>query len=394
VFRSLASFARSACRGATLPTLAHPSAGHPPRRRAAFLLGGAIVLSLGLVEGPPVQAGKKAGHTAAKSGKDSGKKSAGRLKETPSAGPRGAGKKGEPAGKGRHGTGKKGKKRRKGRGSQPDSEPRKHTPSLPILSRSISCPEDMVAVAGRVCVDRYEATLVEHQTGELLSPYYPPSHKLAASLYETWQKNRADDVEGSVGHEMPIPELTEAHRGNGTGSLRAHAMSWPYSTPAGYTSGEMARDACAAAGKRLCSLPEWVTACRGERQTTYPYGDRYIQNACNVFRDEHPAHLLHGAFSTGLLDPRLNQVDYEGKPLLQPTGASERCQSRWGDDAVYDMVGNVDEWTDDPDGTFVGGFYSRATRNGCDARVSSHAVSYFDYSIGVRCCKDPEPSTP
>jgi formylglycine-generating enzyme len=387
VFRSLASFLRSSLGSGV---------GLGPRLRrvcavetARLVLGSSLVVALSLAVGPEVHAGKKATRSAATSGKEKGKK--GKLRLEKSAAPKGkAGKKGEVAAKDSGRKGKKGKKRRKGRGSQPESEPRKHTPSLPILSRVISCPEEMVAVAGRVCVDRYEATLVEHQTGELLSPYYPPSQKLAASLYETWQKNRADDLEGSIGHEMPIPELTEAHRG----PLRARAMSWPYSTPAGYTSGEMARDACAAAGKRLCSLPEWVTACRGERQTTYPYGDRYIQNACNVFRDEHPAHLLHGAFSTGLLDPRLNQVDYDGKPLLVPTGAYERCVSRWGEDGIHDMVGNVDEWTDDPDGTFVGGFYSRATRNGCDARVSSHAVSYFDYSIGVRCCKDPEPSSP
>ena len=65
------------------------------------------------------------------------------------------------------------------------------------------------------------------------------------------------------------------------------------------------------------------------------------------------------------------------------------CASKWGDDAVFDMVGNLDEWTDDPRGTFVGGFYARATRAGCDARVSSHGASYFDYSTGVRCCGDP-----
>lgn len=278
------------------------------------------------------------------------------------------------------------KKKRRGRGSQPDVEPKKHTASLPILTRAIVCPEDMVKVAGRVCVDRYEATLVDLASGNLLSPYYPPSPKLAAGLFDTWQKSRADEPEGTLAHEMLVPELPEPHKS----AFRAKAMSWPGGTPAGYTSGEMARDACAAAGKRLCSIEEWVTACRGERQTTYPYGDKYVQDACNVFREEHPAHLLHGAFSTGLLDPRLNQIELDGRPLLAVTGNFGRCVSKWGDDGIHDMVGNVDEWTDDPEGTFVGGFYSRATRNGCDARVSSHAVSYFDYSTGVRCCKDPD----
>lgn len=240
-------------------------------------------------------------------------------------------------------------------------------------------------VAGRVCIDRYEATLVDSASGNLLSPYYPPSPKLAARLFETWEKSRTNEREDSVAHEMPLPVLPEAHRL----PFRPQAMSWPGSTPAGHTSGEMARDACAAAGKRLCTLPEWVTACRGEQQTTFPYGTKYVQDACNVFREEHPAHLLHGGFSNGLLDPRLNQMEFNGRPLLHVTGAFERCASAWGEDAAFDLVGNVDEWVEDPEGTFVGGFYSRATRNGCDARVSAHTVSYFDYSTGVRCCRDP-----
>ena len=74
-------------------------------------------------------------------------------------------------------------------------------------------------------------------------------------------------------------------------------------------------------------------------------------------------------------------------PLLRKTGATPRCKSEWGDDAVYDMVGNLDEWIDDPDGTFVGGFYSRSTHEGCDSMIEVHDYTYYDYSLGVRCCK-------
>jgi len=42
------------------------------------------------------------------------------------------------------------------------------------------------------------------------------------------------------------------------------------------------------------------------------------------------------------------------------------------------------------DGMFLGGFYARSTTKGCDAQISSHAPSYFDYSTGTRCCADPE----
>ena len=49
-------------------------------------------------------------------------------------------------------------------------------------------------------------------------------------------------------------------------------------------------------------------------------------------------------------DPRLNQL--EG--TLTKTGERSSCTNGYG---VYDMVGNVHEWVDDPDGTFQGGYY-------------------------------------
>jgi hypothetical protein len=111
-----------------------------------------------------------------------------------------------------------------------------------------------------------------------------------------------------------------------------------------------------------------------------------VANQCNVFQPAHPAGKLHADFSINHLDPRLNQVKYQGQPLLKRTGSVKTCASRWGDDAIYDMVGNLDEWIDDPNGAFLGGFYSRSTKEGCDASVSAHPPNYFDYSIGVRCC--------
>lgn len=280
----------------------------------------------------------------------------------------------------------KGKGKKKRRGSVPSGEPDHHHPSLPILSRKITCPEDMVAVAGRVCVDRFEASLVEVQTHEPASPHYPPTLRLGAWSLEKWTKERDEAPEGSLAREMPLPLFPEFQKS----SFKVKAMSWPAATPNGYVTGETADAACKASGKRLCSEAEWVTACRGEKQTQFPYGNTFRNDACNVFREDHPAHVLHGEFSYGLSDPRLNLISVDGKPLLRTTGKTESCASRWGDDAIYDMVGNLDEWIDDPEGTFVGGFYARATRSGCDARVRAHPISYFDYSTGVRCCKDPE----
>jgi formylglycine-generating enzyme len=280
-----------------------------------------------------------------------------------------------------------------GRARRPLSSPPPHTPppppraSLPILEAAIRCPADMVAVAGRVCVDRYEASLVSRDTGADLSPYYPPSPALAASLFTIWSGAREAAPSGTLARILPIPALPEG----AAASFLARAIAEAGRVPSGYTSGAHAAEACRGAGKRLCSEVEWVTACRGEAQTPFPYGAVYRQDACNVFREEHPAHVLHGTFSANHLDPRLNQIEVGGRPLLRKTGDTPSCASRWGDDAIFDMVGNLDEWIDDPGGTFVGGFYARATRRGCDARIAGHPIDYLDYSTGVRCCKDPDP---
>jgi formylglycine-generating enzyme len=317
----------------------------------------------------PAAKAKKGGAQAASSGK-SGKSS-----QTAKSG-HGPATTHERAGKARKG------KRRRGVGAH---EPPHHTPSLPLLARAIRCPEEMVAVGGRFCVDRFEATLVEPTTHELVSPFYPPTTRLTAWSVEKWSAARAEAAEGSMARDMPLPPVPAFQ----LAAFKPKAMSWPGSTPSGYVSGENAAEACRSAGKRLCKEEEWVTACRGEQQTQFPYGKTYRQDACNVFREDHPAHVLHGDSSAGLSDPRLNQIEVDGKPLLRPTGSTSTCASKWGDDAVYDMVGNLDEWVDDAEGTFVGGFYARSTRNGCDARVRTHPVNYFDYSLGVRCCKDP-----
>ncbi len=167
--------------------------------------------------------------------------------------------------------------------------------------------------------------------------------------------------------------------------------------PNGYVSGVLAELACKNAGKRLCRPDEWRTACGGEDHRPFPYGASYVQGNCNVFREGHPAAILHDNPAIGHTDPRLNRVKIRGKPLLRKTGDTASCASRWGDDAIFDMVGNLDEWVDHEKGSFAGGFFSRGTKEGCDWHTQNHPKIYADYSTGVRCCADlsaPSPSLP
>ncbi|HYQ31142.1 MAG TPA: SUMF1/EgtB/PvdO family nonheme iron enzyme [Polyangiaceae bacterium] len=246
-----------------------------------------------------------------------------------------------------------------------------------MAAASSRCPAEMVDVRGRFCIDRYEAMLVDQQQGRRLSPYYHPTRAQTAASFKDWSR-------GTQGARLAVPPPPDFQLSE---DFEPRAESHPSVTPSGYLSGNLAELACRNAGKRLCTLEEWVLACRGQGGRKFPYGDQYQEGRCNVFREAHPAQILHHDSSSGHLDPRLNLVESENGPLLRKTGATESCKSTWGSDAIYDMVGNLDEWVDAPVGAFLGGFYARGTREGCDSKVSSHPRSYFDYSLGTRCCR-------
>jgi formylglycine-generating enzyme required for sulfatase activity len=164
--------------------------------------------------------------------------------------------------------------------------------------------------------------------------------------------------------------------------------------PQGYVSGLQARAACEASGKRLCKPDEWKTACMGPKKTIFPYGNTREVGRCNdngrsamhFFNpdlDDKPEHKWMWGFAGNMTDPRLNQL--EG--TLTRTGERDGCTNEYG---VHDMVGNLHEWVDDPDGTFQGGYYldTHLNGDGCYYRTTAHPISHLDYSTGFRCCAD------
>lgn len=267
--------------------------------------------------------------------------------------------------------------------------------SMSTSGGAAACPAEMV-LAGTFCVDRFENTLVDQNDGALLPPDWPIAPGLIDFALAEWATGRAR-VGTLHARAWPLPHLPAWRWGTRPVPVAVPRFG---ARPNGYVSGNVATAACAAAGKRLCTPDEFLSACRGEADTQYPYGDTYQEGRCNVFREDHPAALLHDNASIGHLDPRLHRVTARGQPLYRETGRTSTCRSKWGDDAIYDMVGNVDEWVDEPGGAFAGGFFSRATKAGCDALITAHPKSYLDYSTGVRCCKNavgvaaPVPATP
>lgn len=213
------------------------------------------------------------------------------------------------------------------------------------------CPRGMTSVQGRYCIDWYEAGTVEILAGgktRAHSPYLP--------------------VDG----------------------LKVKAISKRGIIPQAYISRDQAEVACKNAGKRLCSDEEWLTACKGKRPTTFPYGDErkgYCNDggssSFNHYYGEGGAEPPKSSYTwENMNDSRLNQM----KGTLAPAGAYKRCKSSYG---VYDMVGNLHEWTSATAGTFRGGYYLDTTLNGegCNYRTTAHVASYHDYSTGFRCCK-------
>lgn len=211
----------------------------------------------------------------------------------------------------------------------------------------------MASVLGKYCIDRFEASVVEILDG----------HRTR--------------------HHSPY---------DGVDHVNVKAVSKRGVKPQAYISRDQAEAACDNAGKRLCSDDEWITACKGKHPTLFPYGDDRKDGYCNdtgVSSFNHyygpgtgdpPA---QAAYSwANMNDPRLNQL--EG--TLAATGHFKKCRSGFD---VYDMVGNLHEWTATKSGTFRGGYYldTHLNGDGCDYRTTAHAANYHDYSTGFRCCK-------
>jgi formylglycine-generating enzyme required for sulfatase activity len=144
-----------------------------------------------------------------------------------------------------------------------------------------------------------------------------------------------------------------------------------------------AQTLCAAEGKRLCTGEEWQKACAGPDGRQFTWGDAWDDQVCNTHTDQAQAR------------------------QLAPSGAWPACRSYYG---VYDMGGNVSEWTADvwqagwPDMTVRGGGYNRNELNSQELKpdgfwqftnysqrcssIHHHHPDVLMTDDGVRCCAD------
>jgi formylglycine-generating enzyme required for sulfatase activity len=191
-------------------------------------------------------------------------------------------------------------------------------------------------------------------------------------------------------------------------TTQLYACSLPNENPSRWITWFQAQEACGAAGKELCTNAQWQLAAFGtaDPSATDPGDD---SERCNIWENSKPADSLWGTTNETIL-----------------TGSASQCISRYG---AYDMVGNLWEWTanwygqgadgDDgnqaDDGEFHGDGYMnvdsaqfKGTYNPSNPVFSASAarggnwaigsksgvfsfslhvgVTYWDISLGARCC--------
>jgi hypothetical protein len=168
---------------------------------------------------------------------------------------------------------------------------------------------------------------------------------------------------------------------------------------------------CDARGKRLCFDDEWTESCAGPAGLKYPYGDQHTPGVCNdeetwLLYDQNKlngwpwsvskpnieslSQLLDAAravSASGKIAADHVEALYQG----EGSGTNPGCQ---GPDAVFDLCGNVEEWTRRRDGgsgpDFLGSLKGRywAESRTCQNAVTTHGNGFRFYEIGFRCCRD------
>ena len=144
---------------------------------------------------------------------------------------------------------------------------------------------------------------------------------------------------------------------------------------------------CKKGKKRLCNESEWTFSCEGDDVEPYPYGYGRDTTACVVDRNWRP-------FKEGALGIRDGQVAREELDRLwqaEPSGSRGSCKSVFG---VYDLTGNVDEWTRTTRSTgyasVLKGGYWGPVRARCRPSTRAHNEDFVAYQQSFRCCSDSD----
>ena len=148
-----------------------------------------------------------------------------------------------------------------------------------------------------------------------------------------------------------------------------------------------AREACEAAGKRLCTTYEWVTACQGavavDDDGSGSFADDYIEGNQFPYADYYAGGWCH--------DNDQDKRDADGNVTRAGgptrTGSKPRCGTGAG---VFDLSGNVAEWVGatEADAVLLGGDYRAKDKTGCFSPNPTWGPGHMNDRMGFRCCSD------
>lgn len=210
------------------------------------------------------------------------------------------------------------------------------------VSRSLQCPENMVAIGGEFCIDVYEASRTDATDAREGTD---SSRAVSSADVRPWMLT--NDLDKS------FPENVRALR------------------------------ACEAAGKTLCTENMWFRVCRGPQELVYAYADDYDPVICNGI-DKYcncgPGSVCEGN------DPCPFPHCYTpcgARFIVDPTGTNTDCTNENG---IYDINGNLWEHIKGGDGMRI--------RGGAFNCLDSEKLHRCDYipavwtpsARGFRCC--------
>jgi hypothetical protein len=139
---------------------------------------------------------------------------------------------------------------------------------------------------------------------------------------------------------------------------------------------------CAGQHKRLCTEDEWTFACEGEEAQPYPNGYTRESDACVIDQEARP----YDSAALSLRTEKKVMLELDRLWQGQPSGGRPACKSPFG---VYDMTGNVDEWTKSTmpgRPSILKGGYWGPVRTRCRPATRAHGEAFAFYQQGVRCC--------
>lgn len=188
----------------------------------------------------------------------------------------------------------------------------------------------------------------------------------------------ADDVQAQarvrMGEVDVLVDTFESGLDDGAATTGKHVI------PATRMSWYAARDACAAAGKRLCTEREWLTACQSadavDDDNDGEFADDMIEGSAYPYGDFHDPRRCWSARKSD-----------EERPVY--TGEMPGCVGASG---VYDLVGNVEEWVGatPEEAVLLGGAWdTRSDKARCYRRNDTYGAGYASPRTGFRCCQDP-----